>query len=76
MMPMHKLFCLVIHKEGAVSYDHKLFINPGSTTLPKGLRADLGGTYAVLEVTDDKYIVTFYTRQHQAVPDLTVTVNR
>ncbi|MGL4689992.1 MAG: YfcE family phosphodiesterase [Leuconostoc mesenteroides] len=64
------------HKEGAVSYDHKLFINPGSTTLPKGLRADLGGTYAVLEVTDDKYIVTFYTRQHQAVPDLTVTVNR
>ncbi|MGO0154654.1 YfcE family phosphodiesterase [Leuconostoc mesenteroides] len=64
------------HKEGAVSYDQKLFINPGSTTLPKGPHANLGGTYAILEVTDNQYIVTFYTRQHQAVPDLTVTVNR
>ncbi|GMA69318.1 phosphoesterase [Leuconostoc litchii] len=64
------------HKEGAVVFDHKLFINPGSTTLPKGPHANIGGTYAILEVTAEQYIVTFYSRQHEVIPDLTVKVAR
>ncbi|MDF7626993.1 YfcE family phosphodiesterase [Lactobacillaceae bacterium L1_55_11] len=64
------------HLEGAEVYDHKLFINPGSIRLPKGPHADLGGTYAVLTADDQHFVVTFYNRQQEPVPSLTVKVNR
>ncbi|AFT81422.1 YfcE family phosphodiesterase [Leuconostoc carnosum] len=64
------------HIDGATIFDHKLFINPGSTTIPKGPRAALGGTYAVLTASDKSYVVNFYTRTHQLLPDLTVEVPR
>lgn len=64
------------HKEGAVTYQGKLFINPGSTTIPKGSHANLGGTYAVLSVNETEFTVTFYNRRHEALPDLTVIVAR
>jgi uncharacterized protein len=64
------------HKEGAVTYQGKLFINPGSTTIPKGLHANLGGTYAILTVSDKQYTVKFYNRQNEDLSDLTVIVAR
>lgn len=64
------------HLEGAVSYNHKLFINPGSITLPKGPRAMIGGTYAVLVVEEKQYVVHFYNRAHQLLDNLTVSVTR
>lgn len=64
------------HLDGATVFDHKLFINPGSTTLPRGPHADLGGTYAVLEVNATDYIVQFYNRENQLQTDLTISVKR
>ena len=64
------------HLEGAVVFDDILFINPGSIHLPKGPHANLGGTYAVLDVTETRYDVRFYNRQHQPLPQLTVQVAR
>ncbi|MCO6184511.1 metallophosphoesterase [Leuconostoc fallax] len=59
------------HKLGAEMYHQKLFINPGSTTLPKGEYANLGGTYAILDVTASTFTVQFYNRQHQLLTTLT-----
>lgn len=64
------------HLEGAVMFEDVLFINPGSIRLPKGPHADLGGTYAVLTVTDQAYQVRFYNRVHQLLPQLSVDVPR
>lgn len=64
------------HLEGAVVFDDILFINPGSIRLPKGPHANLGGTYAVLDVTETRYDVRFYNRQHQPLPQLAVQVAR
>jgi putative phosphoesterase len=58
------------HVLGAEMIDGQLYINPGSISLPKGEYAYLGGTYAILSVNDDEYIVTFYTRDRQPVPGL------
>ncbi|WP_041762764.1 MULTISPECIES: YfcE family phosphodiesterase [Leuconostoc] len=64
------------HLEGAVSYHHKLFINPGSISLPKGPRAMIGGTYAILAVEEKQYVVHFYNRAQQLLENLTVSVER
>lgn len=64
------------HLEGAVIYEDVLFINPGSISVPKGPNADLGGTYAVLTTTPSAYEVTFYNRENQLLPQLTVHAAR
>lgn len=45
------------HLLGAEMIDNILFINPGSLRLPRNRREK---TYAVVEMTDSEYIVTFY----------------
>ena len=57
-------------------FDDKLFINPGSISLPKGPHMAIGGTYAVLTVSDTAYSVAFYNRQHEEIPALTQSFNR
>lgn len=47
-----------------------LFINPGSITLPRGEYASLGGTMAIVEVTPTKYIVDYYKRNGEPIPEL------
>jgi len=64
------------HIDGALAYNGKLFINPGSTSLPKGPRAAIGGTYAVLVVEPDRFIVHFYNRAHLLLDNLTVEMTR
>lgn len=64
------------HQLGAEIIDHRLFINPGSISLPKGPYANLGGTYAVLTVTPEQYTVQFYTRDQLPVDQLLVQFNR
>lgn len=64
------------HQAGTQVYDHKLFINPGSTTLPMGEYASFGGSYAVLSIELQQLIVDFYNRQHQELPVLKAVVNR
>ncbi|CUW12463.1 MULTISPECIES: YfcE family phosphodiesterase [Leuconostoc] len=64
------------HIDGALAYNGKLFINPGSTSLPKGPRSIIGGTYAVLIVEADKFVVHFYNRSHVLLDNLTVEMTR
>ena len=61
---------------GAEKIDGKLFINPGSISLPKGPYAYLKGTYAILTVQPEKFIVQFYTRDLQPVPGLKFEFDR
>ncbi|MEX0381054.1 YfcE family phosphodiesterase [Leuconostoc sp. MS02] len=64
------------HIDGALAYHGKLFINPGSTSVPKGPRAIIGGTYAVLIAETDKFVVHFYNRSHELLDNLTVEMAR
>lgn len=64
------------HLDGVVYFDDKLYINPGSITIPKGEHAMYGGTYAVLTVSDDAYKIDFYKRNHQHLAELTKTFKR
>jgi putative phosphoesterase len=50
------------HVVDATEYKNIIFINPGSIAYPKGENAALGGTYAILEVTEKEYIINFYSR--------------
>lgn len=64
------------HKLGAEMIDGKLFINPGSISLPKGEYSYLGGTYAILTVEPAEFKVQFYTRDEEPVPSLGFTFAR
>ncbi|MDR3240741.1 MAG: metallophosphoesterase [Lactobacillaceae bacterium] len=64
------------HQLGAEMIDGKLFINPGSISLPKGQFAYLHGTYAILSVEPNEFKVQFYTRELQPVPSLNFSFSR
>lgn len=48
-------------------YKEKLFINPGSISLPKGPNANLGGTYVILTIENNDYSVEYYSRDDQKI---------
>ena len=56
--------------------DGMLMINPGSISLPRGQYAGLGGTYAVVEATGERFVVDYYDRNNQPVTDLHFVFNR
>lgn len=56
--------------------DGILILNPGSISLPRGQYRSLEGTYAMIE-TDKKHVrVSYFTRQHELVPELTFEFKR
>lgn len=56
--------------------DGMLILNPGSISLPRGQYRGLGGTYAIIEA-DAKFVrVTYFTRQHESVPELSSEFKR
>lgn len=58
------------HQLGAV-YDHQmLIINPGSISFPRGEYAKLGGTFAIIDAQPERFIVDYYNREMEAVPEL------
>ncbi|ARK23673.1 hypothetical protein SporoP37_02510 [Sporosarcina sp. P37] len=57
------------HLYGAELIDGTLFVNPGSTTQPRGGRQ---ATYAVIDA-DEAYTVSFYSMKHELV-DQTVLI--
>jgi len=61
------------HQLGVEWFGDTLIINPGSISAPRGKYRDIGGTYAILTITDEEIGVTFYNRQMQAVPNLSFT---
>ncbi|PID07246.1 MULTISPECIES: metallophosphoesterase [unclassified Sporosarcina] len=54
------------HLYGAEMINGVLFINPGSTTQPRGGRV---ATYAVIEI-DDAYTVSFYSMNHELIDQI------
>lgn len=58
------------HQLMADLVDGLLYLNPGSISLPRGEYAFIGGTYAILEVTDDTFDVRFYNRSQKEVVEL------
>ena len=64
------------HVLGAEMIDNRLFINPGSISLPKGPHAFLHGTYAILTVDAKNMTVQFYTRDQQPVDTLKFSFKR
>ena len=55
---------------GAV-YDHQmLIINPGSISFPRGEYAKVGGTFAIIDAQPERFIVDYYNREMEAVPEL------
>ena len=56
--------------------DDVLFINPGSIGLPKGPEAKLSGTFVILDVSEDKFIIDFYDRKLNHLDNLSQTFNR
>ena len=53
------------HLYGAEMINEVLFVNPGSTTQPRGGKA---ATYAVIDI-DDAYTVSFYNMSHQLIAE-------
>lgn len=47
-----------------------LLVNPGSISLPRGQYARIGGTFAVIGASADRFIVDFLNRQFQVQTDL------
>lgn len=58
------------HQLGVEQHDGMVVLNPGSISQPRGQFARLGGTYAVIEATDEAITVTYYLRNGQPAPDL------
>lgn len=65
----HQLFC-EMNAAGC------LVINPGSISQPRGQWADLGGTYAIIELNEDDVRVQYYDRDHQAIDQLAYQFSR
>lgn len=64
------------HVIGAEIIDGRLFVNPGSISLPKGPYAYLGGTYAILSVDPDAYRVTYFNRDMEPVEGFSFTFKK
>lgn len=52
-----------------------IFVNPGSISQPRGEYERLGGTCALITLTDTAWTIQYYDRQAQPVSDLMFTFN-
>ena len=64
------------HQLACESHQDVLLLNPGSIAQPRGQFQSLGGTYAVIDVTDTHYQVQYYNRQFEPVPQLKFNFKR
>lgn len=55
------------HQLAAEMSQGRLYVNPGSISLPRGEFASIGGTFAIVEVQPAQMAVDFYDRQLQKV---------
>ncbi len=56
------------HQIGCEKVGHRLFLNPGSISQPRGPIQIK--SYAIIESTDEEFKVQYYDRSFQPVPDL------
>lgn len=64
------------HQLAVTERDQRLFINPGSISFPRGEYVGIGGTFAIVEATDEDFHVQYYDRHFQPVPKLKFTFKR
>lgn len=64
------------HQLAVTEAEGMLMINPGSISLPRGSYAHLGGTFAVVELNPDRFVVDYYDRTSQPVDDLHFVFDR
>ncbi|MDI4584303.1 YfcE family phosphodiesterase [Oenococcus sp. UCMA 14587] len=60
----------------AEKYNGKLFINPGSTTYPRGPQRSIGGTYVILTVSKAEFIVEYFSRDFKEISFLRQAFSR
>ena len=58
------------HQLGAEEIKGKIFLNPWSISQPRGKYANIGGTYAIVEVLNNKVTIKFYDRNFTFIPEL------
>lgn len=58
------------HQLAAEMSQGRLYVNPGSISLPRGQYASIGGTFAIIEVTADQMTVDFYNRELKRIDQL------
>ncbi len=56
--------------------DGILLLNPGSISFPRGQYAKLGGTFAIVENSPERFTVQYYTRDLKPVKELTFSFKR
>ncbi|WP_261806685.1 YfcE family phosphodiesterase [Lapidilactobacillus luobeiensis] len=64
------------HQLGCVLTAGMLILNPGSISQPRGKWTRLGGTYALVTATPERFTVQYYDRAFQPVPELQWTFDR
>ncbi|SKA05694.1 hypothetical protein SAMN02745116_02262 [Pilibacter termitis] len=57
-----------LHKISCEMNNGVLLLNPGSISLPRG--EIMRKAYAVVEATDEKYVIQYYSDTHEAMKDL------
>lgn len=64
------------HELLATIENKTLIVNPGSISYPRGQYQRIGGTFAIVDVTMEKFDVQFYNRDLKPVPDLQFSFSR
>ncbi|MDR0899892.1 MAG: YfcE family phosphodiesterase [Lactobacillaceae bacterium] len=64
------------HEVVSEIYKGKLFINPGSISNPRGPQAFLGGTYVVLNVTNEAFEVDYFGRAGEKISSISKIFER
>ncbi|MCT4396231.1 metallophosphoesterase [Periweissella beninensis] len=64
------------HQLGVEKIEDLLVINPGSISQPRGTYAKYGGTFALLTVTPESYIVEYFDRDLTLLNELTTKFSR
>ncbi|MCH5462591.1 metallophosphoesterase [Lactobacillus sp. LC28-10] len=58
------------HQLAAEMSQGRLYVNPGSISLPRGQYASIGGTFAIINVSSDQMTVDFYNRDLKQINQL------
>lgn len=64
------------HQLACATHEGILMLNPGSISQPRGQFQKIGGTYAVVDVSEQAYEVQYYNRDFEAVERLKFKFNR
>ena len=64
------------HQLAVTMQNGRLYINPGSISLPRGEYSYLGGTYAIITTSKTQVDVQYYNRAMEPVEDLHFTFER